>query len=810
MAVTQSSFNGIKVTGTSNTVLSGYTLATPFTCTLDIQDSSTQSAITSTYTLLWSFGDGTYDTSYSPSHIYNWPGVYEVKVALYNNATNQSVFTFSKTVTAWDYITDTLSWNYSNWPDLNSAPTAGTTNGPCFYGYQSCKSGTAVTGPLPIVFNYSTRSLETSALTFYLYSQNSLSQPYSEIPKNQAATLRPTWRFTTVSAMPLDNGYPITNYKPISSTEIRILSSGLLDPNGVLVGLSGIGSFYYIDDLPSLKITPQTLDGSVIPYQSVNPTTIWVTLDRTNVSNIPGTDYINVPSYSNSLVSLSSYYYVQSFTPDHIDITLNNKLPLNPTYWVGAENQFVTTLKSPLSSNNGAFLSNVTLFNYPLNKINNDIFAASLTTLILNDITNNSNVPITDHVGNHIQSYNKSTVNLKAGFNMSSTSPVTDGTLLFSFSRTDSLGRDTGGYYLGTFTPYASGTALFYIYDNNANGFAYVKDLTPNINSGYNPKLISYTPIAPLYYIDQNYTNTLGNKGMTSQSISAFNVIDFNSTYFTRKINGGFDFSNQLKTYALQPTINQNSVLFDNYLAAVAGTSATYDDTYGGVVYEKIANYVLNMADLNTANVNSFYSQAESLGLTLDNYNYDIPPTLGRVVDLYSTQQSVIWGARSLYARNFSLSAGLPNLGGILKEYNIATTMVSAGQKIVVNDLFNSQYYELIEVPVIKNYDSVTARKLNSYLPLVAYPESSYPLTNYPLSALFGWGLQTPVSQYYRFFVYNGTADNQQVEGLVNWDDELTALQYTDGANHADWIKDGGILENIYNYYIHKGLGLIK
>ena len=118
MAVTQSSFNGIKVTGTSNTVLSGYTLATPFTCTLDIQDSSTQSAITSTYTLLWSFGDGTYDTSYSPSHIYNWPGVYEVKVALYNNATNQSVFTFSKTVTAWDYITDTLSWNYSNWPDL--------------------------------------------------------------------------------------------------------------------------------------------------------------------------------------------------------------------------------------------------------------------------------------------------------------------------------------------------------------------------------------------------------------------------------------------------------------------------------------------------------------------------------------------------------------------------------------------------------------------------------------------------------------------------------------------------------------------
>jgi hypothetical protein len=136
--------------------------------------------------------------------------------------------------------------------------------------------------------------------------------------------------------------------------------------------------------------------------------------------------------------------------------------------------------------------------------------------------------------------------------------------------------------------------------------------------------------------------------------------------------------------------------------------------------------------------------------------------------------------------------------------------MISAGQKIVVNDLFNSDYYELIEVSNITSYSSVTARGLNALLPVNAYPVSAYPLSVYPLSAFLGWGLKTPVSQNYRFFVYNDVVDGQQVEGLVNWDDSMTTLPELSGTSHTEWVKDEGILETIYNYYIHKGLGLIK
>ena len=784
VSIPLSAFHGITVSGLTASPLSGFTSATTFSCNLSTQAGITQAAITSNYNLIWWFGDGTYSTDYSPSHVYSWPGIYEVKLGIFNNNTGITPLTFSQTVTASNFLVDNLSWDYSQW---NNIMVGNPLSGACFFGYQSCKSGVVSSGPVPLTFNYQTSITDNSTLNFSLYSDNSLSQPYSEIPVSQISNLRPRWRFTTVSASPLDDGLVITNFKPISSTEIRIDSNGNLSPTGTLVGLSGSGSFYYIDDIPSMVVHNYT--GTLLV--SAHPTTIWVTLDTINIPNTPSYDYVNVPSYSNSLVSLSSYYYVQSLQPDNIGVTINGSVPFNSVYWPGVESRFVTTVNSShLTNSTATFLSDVPLLNYPLN-------------------TSNTN----DAINNTFQLYIQSTsaYAMSADYNLSTT-PTHGNLLKYTLQRYDSLGRDIGGYYLGTFTPETTGAATIVTrstLSNGASGFAYVNDLLPNTVTGYNPYYISIPPTPVVNYINNSYTNSYGKQGFTGQS-RVFNIVDFNSTYFTRKFNGSFDYGAQLKSYALQPTINQNSVFFDSYLSSIAGTSATNDDTYGGVVYEKIANFVQNNADPSCTNVNAFYSLAESLGLTLDNYNYDVPPTLGRIFDLYSVQQSVVWGARSQYARNFALSAGHVNLNTSLREYNIYTTMVSAGQKIVVNDLFNSDYYELIEVSNITSYSSVTARGLNALLPVNAYPVSAYPLSAYPLSAFLGWGLKTPVAQNYRFFVYNDVVDGQQVEGLVNWDDSMTTLPELSGTSHLEWVKDEGILETIYNYYIHKGLGLIK
>ena len=656
-------------------------------------------------------------------------------------------------------MADNLSWNYGvSGKAWNDIIVGNVSSGACFYGYQSCKSGTASAGPIPLTVNYYTSNIrDNESIKFTFYAQNSLSQPWTEVPASQLANLRPRWRFTTVSASPLDDGAIINEFTPISSTEIRILSSGALSESGVLVGLTGSFQFYYIDDIPSMVYNSGT--GMV----SATPTTIWVNLNTSNIPNTQDYDYVNVPSYSNTLVSLSSYYYVQSLSADHIGFTLNGKVPLYETYWPGVESRFVPTVNSAIRSGTTAFLSDKILLNYPVSGANS--YTVTLSSNAVNPVS--------------------------AVFNTSN-NPTSGNSLVYTIHRTDSLGRDTGGYYIGTFTPYSVGAlALFSVSNGNVT---IIQDLSANSLSGFNPITIGTQP-------------TIFNSKSLSGTSNLFNVIDFESTYFARKFGQGFDYGTQLKKYALQSTINQNEVFFDTYLPAVAGVSATSEDTFGGVVFEKIANFVPNTVDLSKANVSQFYSLAQSLGIELDNFDYDIPPTLSRVVDLYSTQQSTVWGARSLFNRNFDATKGHINLGNELSAYNVSNTVVTAGQKIVANDIFNTQNYELLEVPVITSYSSISARGLQNYFA----PASAltFPLTVYPLSAFFGWGLKTPVINNYRFFVYNDVVDNQQVEGLVNWDDPYTTLSEMTTA-HNDWVRDEGTLETIFNYYIHKGLGLIK
>ena len=382
---------------------------------------------------------------------------------------------------------------------------------------------------------------------------------------------------------------------------------------------------------------------------------------------------------------------------------------------------------------------------------------------------------------------------VSATFNIS-TVPAIYNALTYTIYRYDALNRNTGGYYTGTFTPYTTGA--FVLSARSQDVVPSVNDIIPLSSTGYNP-------------ISLFAQSSILNSKIIQGTSNEFNVVNFENTYFARKFNQGFDYGAQLKKYALQPTINQNEEFFNTYLPAIAGVSATSEDTFGGVVYEKIANFVSNTSDPSKANITQFYSLAQSLGIELDNFDYDTPATLSRIVDLYSTQQSTVWGARSLFARNFAAETGHINLGSELTEYNINTTVVTAGQKIVVNDIFNPQNYELLEVPAINSYSSITARNLpftNWGSPVSAL---TYPLNIYPLSAFFGCGLTTPVINNYRFFVYNNVVDNQQVEGLVNWDDPYTTLS-ENASGHNDWVKDEGILENIFNYYIHKGLGLIK
>jgi hypothetical protein len=244
---------------------------------------------------------------------------------------------------------------------------------------------------------------------------------------------------------------------------------------------------------------------------------------------------------------------------------------------------------------------------------------------------------------------------MSADYNLSTT-PTHGNLLKYTLQRYDSLGRDIGGYYLGTFTPYTTGAATIVTrstLSNGASGFAYVNDLLPNTVTGYNPYYISVPPTPVVNYINNSYTNSYGEQGFTGQS-RVFNIVDFNSTYFTRKFNGGFDYGAQLKTYALQPTINQNSVFFDNYLSSIAGTSATNDDTYGGVVYEKIANFVQNHSDVDTCLTDQLINLAKFVDINPDTYATLYPTDIKNTLDISSISKNRLLGFPDLSGNYFN------------------------------------------------------------------------------------------------------------------------------------------------------------
>jgi hypothetical protein len=217
MSVPLSAFNGVSIyNGTSSITgwapqvsilsgagginlgyqpVSGYTLATPFNCSLLFEDIYTQAAVTSNYSIIWWFGDGTYSTEFAPTHTYQWPGIYEIKVGIFNNnpgllaiannntntidnldvnvgniqydilAKGANARTFSLTAVVNNFIQDRMTWNYGAsgyWGNTawDTVIVGDPASGACFHGFQSCKTGAMSSGPVPLVFDYYTSLLD--------------------------------------------------------------------------------------------------------------------------------------------------------------------------------------------------------------------------------------------------------------------------------------------------------------------------------------------------------------------------------------------------------------------------------------------------------------------------------------------------------------------------------------------------------------------------------------------------------------------------------------------------------------------------
>lgn len=241
-----------------------------------------------------------------------------------------------------------------------------------------------------------------------------------------------------------------------------------------------------------------------------------------------------------------------------------------------------------------------------------------------------------------------------------------------------------------------------------------------------------------------------------------------------RKKNQNFNMAEHLASLAKSPALRSNTFLFDIFLKSIYGNADNIDDI-GTVFYEKIANFLANHNDIDTCEIDKIYQLADMLDMSVDDYRLSFPFELEQVVNLLSIPHSKLWGNKR------SITNKLANCRGA--KLNITTYMVTEGVPVVVYD-----------------------KPFNSYF--LHYPATINNLTTYSTSLLTAAGFTAPIEANYELYSYAPIADNVLEGGVIDWDNPHTTLNPTI-SSYEDWAKDAGIIENMLNFYLYKGLKLI-
>lgn len=290
--------------------------------------------------------------------------------------------------------------------------------------------------------------------------------------------------------------------------------------------------------------------------------------------------------------------------------------------------------------------------------------------------------------------------------------------------------------------------------------------------------------------------------------------------YNLMKINEDFDYVEALKSYALMPSLRDQTALFDDFFAAIGGTQESSPNTIGKRYYEKIANFVDNNADLDAANITQLYGLFDEINYKDKNYKIKFPSDMQRVMDLLSINYSKLVGSNtgnsSNYRNNITVDAeySQTNLGPKLSDASIIT----AGTNIIIYQFFGEVFTTTTPSTVACN-----SAALQSYS--AANPSSVditfNGLSSYPISAYqnnWNWGLPSDINwssmyEQFNFYLQEPTVvtDINKMGGYIDWYNNLTtlsAIQY-DSNLSTYFTMSGGLMEQYIGNALRRGVGLI-
>lgn len=306
------------------------------------------------------------------------------------------------------------------------------------------------------------------------------------------------------------------------------------------------------------------------------------------------------------------------------------------------------------------------------------------------------------------------------------------------------------------------------------------------------------------------------------------------------KVNENFDSYKAYTSLATQPIIAASNVLLEDVLGDIGGSVSASVDAPGKRIYEKIANFVNNVSDVDTCNVESIFSYCELYGVDVVKYTREnlltrYPSDLGRLLDLFSIKRNHLFGTRNNWIENLDKRTMVFN-----EKYGINTNTQTT--------TYTSQVSSLdIETAILNKDDRfiVAYEQFTRLYSLMPLDIASVSATTFPLSSLdqsWGWNLVLPaefyslpvndrivvLKQFYTFYEWNNYVDGTVVGNTINWGDEYNTqiklpyyqeypqwnspnlLSSWNDSSLSAWFADNGIVDRNLIYQLSVGVGILS
>lgn len=258
-----------------------------------------------------------------------------------------------------------------------------------------------------------------------------------------------------------------------------------------------------------------------------------------------------------------------------------------------------------------------------------------------------------------------------------------------------------------------------------------------------------------------------------------FKIYDLNSSFNVAKINESWSYADHFKGLSFPENFSQNEDLH-KFIAAAVGDGNPLKENMSSVIYEKIANFVLNHSDIDTANVDLLKNLATEIGTEFKSYDYDFPATIKRLVDLFSVHKQKLRGTINYETDIEKIKSPAP-----LNASTSQTVLITANNYYLFESKFGDKKYIIYANPLEKE-----------------------PVNVYPISELEVNGLNKPLEVNYYIYTCNFKNQNQEVpflDNLIDWKSSFTTFNYN-LSSQEDWYGPDGMVEVMFNNLLTKHL----